>query len=398
MEPENLSITPVPPLPPGAPARTASRAGVRIALGVTLVALVGLGVFTGVRVKEALAKRDQVAAARTAAQTSVTKKAPLLVAHPTATKWKPHVDMTGTLKPWREAEVGFETSGRLVKVLVATGDVVRDRQTLAYLDGARAGDMIAIKEASVRAAAANLALAEDARKRTDALVASKSLPEAQAEQARQQVALTRAQLQAAQGDAQLARTGAGQNAIFAPFAGVVTRAPTAAGGVVQPGTPLVRIEDLSRLRLSATVGEDDVPLVSIGAQATVRYRDRAVIGKVIALVPSLDQGTRRAPVEIEVPNDPHAPLLAWGFVHATLETPGEVLAVRVPPTARRPGSQDEVVKIDGGKARIVRVTHAVAEDGAWIVRQGLSAADVILVAPTADVKEGDAIVDTEMAP
>ena len=138
--------------------------------------------------------------------------------------------------------------------------------------------------------------------------------------------------------------------------------------------------------------------MSVGAPATVRYRDRAVIGKVIALVPSLDQGTRRAPVEIEVPNDPHAPLLAWGFVHATLETPGEVLAVRVPPTARRPGSQDEVVKIEDGKARIVRVTHAVAEDGAWIVRQGLSAADVILVAPTADVKEGDAIVDTEMAP
>jgi membrane fusion protein (multidrug efflux system) len=398
MDTDPPGLPPMPPVQVRPSTPTASRAGVRLALGVTLVALVGLGVFTGVRVKQAMAKRDQVAAARTAAQTSVTKRAPLQTTHPTATTWKPRVEMTGTLKPWREAEVGFETSGRLVKVLVATGDVVRDRQTLAYLDGARAGDTIAIKEASVRAAAANFALAEDGLRRTEALVSSKSLPEAQAEQARQQVALTRAQLQAAQGDAQLARTGAGQNAIFAPFAGVVTRAPTAAGGVVQPGTPLVHIEDLSRLRLSATVGEDDVPLVSVGAEATVRYRDRAVTGKVIALVPSLDQATRRAPVEIEVPNDPRAPLLAWGFVHASLETPLDVAAVRVPPTARRPGSQDEVVKIENGKARIVRVTHAVADDGAWIVRQGLTAADVILTAPTADVKEGDAIAETEMTP
>jgi multidrug resistance efflux pump len=146
-----------------------------------------------------------------------------------------------------------------------------------------------MKDASVRASAANLAIAEDALKRTETLAASRSIPEAQVEQARQQVALARAQLEAARADAQFARAGAGQNAIFAPFAGVVTRAPTAAGGVVQPGAALVHVEDLSRLRLSATVGEDDATLVSVGAPVTVRYRDRSpsaiVTGRSLAKSP-----------------------------------------------------------------------------------------------------------------
>lgn len=372
-----------------------SRAGARVALTLTLASLVGLGAFTGVRIKQAIAKREAFAAERVEARASVTKKAPAATARPVAAKWRPHVEMTGTLKPWREADVGFETSGRLVKVMVSTGDRVHERQQLAVLDGARAGDVVAIKDASARAAAASLAIAEDNLRRSEALAASKSIPEAQVEQARQQVALAKAQLQAAQADAQFARTGAGQNAIFAPFAGVVTRAPTAAGAVVQPGAPLVHVEDLSRLRLSATVGEDDVPLVAVGASVTVRYRDRSVNGKVIALVPSLDPGTRRAPAEIEVPNDASAPLLAWSFVHATLDAGREVDVLRVPATARRPGSQDEVVVIENGKARVARVGFVVGDDGAWLVRSGLRATDRVLVSPDAETKDGDAIATAD---
>jgi RND family efflux transporter MFP subunit len=374
------------------------RAGVRVALVVMLAAFVALSVFTGVRVKQAIAKRDQIAGERAHAQATAIAKPPAVATHPTAIKWRPRVEVTGTLKPWRDADVSFETSGRLARVLVSTGDSVRQSQTLAILDGTRASDIVAVKDAAVRAAAANLALAEDALRRSEALVATRSIPEAQAQQAREQVALMRAQLQAAQADAKLARTGAGQNAIVAPFDGVVTRAPTAAGSVVQPGAPLVHVEDLARLRLSATVGEDDVPLVTIGAAATVTYRDRSVTGKVIAIVPSLDPATRRAPVEIEVVNDPNAPLLAWSFVRAAVQAKSEVDAVQLPKAARRAGSQDEIVIVDGGKARVVRVALAATDDGSWIVRGGVSASDAVLLSPDGDIKDGQLLADVSVQP
>jgi RND family efflux transporter MFP subunit len=384
------------------PAHPPNRSSRRVALVLLIVSVLGLAAVLGVRIKQATAKRRameaQNGAEAQAQAASASAPGSVVIVHPTATRWKPRVEVTGTLKPWREADVGFETSGRLVKVTVSPGDEVKEGQTLALLDGTTAGEMVAVKEASVRAAQANLALAEDALRRTETLAASKSIADAQVEQARQQVALARAQLQAAQADARLAHAGQGQHAMFAPFAGVVTRAPTAGGGVVQPGTPLVHVEDLSRFRLSATVGEDDVPLVRVGEAARVTYRDRVVVAKVTALVPSLDQATRRAPVEIEVPNARgaasdagEAQLLAWGFVRAVIDGDGEVDAVKIPGTARRPGSQDEVVKVDAGRARIVRVVHSDDADGSWIVRRGLSSSDRVVATPSGDLRDGDPI-------
>ncbi len=366
-----------------------SRSAPRIVLVALLVATVGLFVFLGVRVKQATAKKEQVAAERATAQASLQKRATVVVVRPTAGTWTPRVAFTGTLKPWRDADVGFELGGRLLKVNVAIGDKVAGGAPLAILDASRSLAEVSAAEAQARAAAAQLALAEDNLRRTEALVASKSIPEAQAEQARHQVALTRAQLEGAQAQARLAKTGAGLHTITAPFQGIVTRAPTSAGSVVQPGSPLVHLEDTSRLRLSASLGEEEVPLVKLGAPVTIVYRDRAVVGKVVALVPSLDQATRRAPVEIEVPNGAAEPLLAWSFVRAHVDAKGEVPILRVPATARRPGSQDEVLRVAGGKVHVVHVVHATDDTGAWLVTSGLGPDDQLLVNADPDLKDGD---------
>jgi RND family efflux transporter MFP subunit len=352
---------------------------------------VGLAAFIGLRVKQALVKRETIAQERRSAQEAALAKPKLQVTEATRARWRPRVDLTGTLRPWREADLAFETGGRLVVLRVAVGDRVDEGAALAILDGSLAGAQVSQAEAGIRAAAAQLAMAEDQLRRTEALVASRSIPEAQAEQARQQVALARAQLESATAQARLARTGAGLHTVRAPFGGIVTRAPTATGGVVGPGVPLIHVEDTSRLRLGATVSEDDASLVKVGAPAEVTYRERVVRGRVSAVVPSLDQATRRAPVEVEVPNDPQAPLLAWSFVRARIEGSGDVDVVRVPAAARRPGSQEEVVKVDGGKARIVRVPHAVDDDGSWLVRSGLAAGDQVIVAPDPDLKDGEAV-------
>ncbi|HEY2518229.1 MAG TPA: efflux RND transporter periplasmic adaptor subunit [Polyangiaceae bacterium] len=353
------------------------------------LAAVGLFGLIGVRVHEAKGKQAAIAAERATAQATATQKAPARSVHPVALRWRPHVDLTGTLRPWREADIGFELSGRLVRLGVAEGDKVKVGTTLAVLDATRAAAEVSAAQAQARAAEASVAIAEDTERRTEALVKSGSIPEAQIAQSRSQLELAKAQLSAAQANAQVAQTGQGLHTLAAPFAALVTKAPTAAGSVVQPGSPLFRLEDLSRLRLSGALGEGEASLVRVGASVTVNYRDRQVTGKLITLVPSLDPATRRAPVEIEVPNDPKDPLLANGFVHATIQGDHEVAAFRVPPTARRPGSQDEVVKFVDGKAQVVHVPHVADGDGSWIVLEGVSASDVIVLNPPDDVRNGD---------
>jgi RND family efflux transporter MFP subunit len=379
---------------PHTPIATVSgRRGARVGLVIALAIGVSFVGLLGVRVKQAMGKRAAVANERKASEEQKKESEPVRAMHPTPMKWMPRIDVTGTLKPWREADVGFETGGRLVRVAVSVGDRVVTNQQLAVLDASRAAAQVGQAESQARSAEANLALAQDNLHRTEALVASKSLPEAQLEQARQQVAMAKAQLDGASAGARFAQTTAGMSAIVAPFAGIVTRAPTGIGSVVMPNTPLLHIEDTSRFRLSATIGEEDVPLAAIGGKVHVVYRDRAVTGTVIAIVPSLDQATRRAPVEIEVPND--GTLLGWGFVRARIEGKGEIDAVRIPALARRPGSQDEVVRVDGTgekkTAKITRVSFATDEDGSLVVQRGLRADDVILLSPNAEIRDGDPI-------
>lgn len=367
------------------PKRTGGRAGI------VVVVILGLGFagLLGVRVKQAKEREGKLGQERVATQEKLAKKEPLAFASPTPATWLPRVDVTGTLKPWREADLGFETSGRLVRVAVAVGDRVTEGQLLAVLDASRAVAQVGQAESSVRAAEANVALAVDNQKRTEALAASKSIPESQVEAAKQQVALARAQLEGAQASARLAKSGAGLTSITAPFAGIVTRAPTGIGSVVNPGVALVHLEDTSRFRLSVTVGEEDVPFVAVGAPVKVAYRDKVATGKVIAVVPSLDQATRRAPVEIEVPNEAQGNLLAWGFVRARIEGKGETRALRLPANARKPGSQDEVVLASLGKAKVAKVSFAVDEDGSLVVQHGLAEADKVVLSPNPEIKDGD---------
>lgn len=376
-------------------APTSASRGARIGLiiaGVLGIAFAGL---LAVRVKQAVAKKDAVAGERAEARERTLRKEPIKTAKPTPTKWVPRVDLTGTLKPWRDADVGFETGGRLVRVGVSVGDKVTAGQTLAVLDASRAAAQVGQAESQVAAGDANLALATDNLKRTEALAATKSVPEAQVEQARAQVALAKAQLEGARASTRLAKTTSGLNSISAPFPGIVTKAPTGIGSVVNPGMALVHIEDTSRFRLSATIGEDDVSLVSVGAPVKILYRERVVDGKVVAVVPSLDQATRRAPVEIEIPNN-ESGLLAWSFVRGRIAGRGEVDAMRLPAVARRGGSQDEIVKVELGpenqrRARIAKVSFAVDEDGTLVVQRGLAATDEVVLSPNPDLKDGDAL-------
>jgi RND family efflux transporter MFP subunit len=361
--------------------KTASKAGVRVAV-------------VGVRVKEAKQKEKAVSAQREEAQAAINKKEPSKIVAPEAVKWKPVIEMTGTLKPWREADLGFETQGRVVGVMVSAGDKVRVGQPLATLDSTMAGAQVSQAESQIRAAEANLALAEDNLKRTEALFKTNSIPEAQVEQSRSQVALSKAQLDGAKASAQVARTSQGLHVIAAPFAGLVTRAPTGVGQIVNPmaGAALIHLEDTSRFRLSATIGEEDIDNVVVGAPVTLTYRERTLAGRVATVVPSLDQATRRAPVEIEVPNEKDAPLMAWTFVRAKITPPNEVAAFKIPANAHKPGTQDEVVVLaPGNKAKLLHLPHWTADDGSWVIRGGLAATDSVVVAPSPEQQDGDAI-------
>jgi RND family efflux transporter MFP subunit len=172
----------------------------------------------------------------------------------------------------------------------------------------------------------------------------------------------------------------------APFDGVVTRVPDAPGAVVAPGIPVFRIEDLTAFDLRASVSEADVGRVATGQP--VEIAGASTRGSVRTIVRSLDPATRRAPVEIAVPND--GALVGHALVRAAIVVGEPAPALRVPASAVR--ADDTVLVV--GASDVIEVRPVVAHidpDGTAAVTSGLDASSRVVLRPSPRLSPGTSV-------
>jgi len=372
----------------------------RFNAGGLVVLVIGLGIagVIGVRVKEKVAQKKALEASMQVAPSPSTTpdeapkgatKSGAKLARPEPLTWQPTIHVTGTLEPIQQADIGFKMGGKLLAIKAKIGDVVKTGQLLASVDAAEASAQANIAQTGVRVAEISLDMAKDGQKRTDSLYEKSAVPEAEKTSATQRALLAAAQLEQARAQARLASVTIGNAALSAPFSGLVTRAPSGIGKIVGPGEPLFHLEDTSVLKLSASVSESDAKIFEVGAFVTIE--GSGATGKVTAVLGSLDPQTRRVPVIAEMPNGPEAGLLSGSFVRAKIVAKDSIDVLKLPGSALRPGSQDEVVVLKDGKAHLVRVAFSAAPDGSLYVRKGIGRADEIVANPSQEVTEGQTI-------
>jgi RND family efflux transporter MFP subunit len=396
------------PAPGDAPRATRPPSG-RGGLGaiVVLGVVVALGVPVGLKIKSALEARKAMDAERTKTAQAAEEKAgapkQMALVRPIKRAWLPTVPFDGTLMAAQEVDLAFRSPGTIAKITVKIGDRVEKGALLAALDTADLQASQAVAAAQVKAAQVQLGLANENNTLTTALIQSGSSPAVNAIQSNGNVGLASANLETAR--AQVASIGVAMRntQITAPFAGTITQAPTAAGGVANPGVPQFHLVDVSSLRLVGTVSELDVPLVKVDAAVSIDGKPIEIGGgaKVKAVLPTLDPATRRVPVEAIVPNaaaDGTSPRIAGAFVRASIAGGAKVDVLVLPGTALRPGTQDEIFVVDGGKAKVRRIAFTRGGDGELLVREGLGERDQVVEAPTADLVEGAPVVAGEGAP
>ena len=353
-------------------------------LVVSVALTVGLGAWIAVKVGQKQAAERDRAAERERTARAAARATPVAVVTPEVTTWTPEVVLTGTLEPVQAADLAFEVGGRVLRVDASLGDHVAAGQGIAMLDRGTIGAQQAQTAASVSAAEAQVAIAADRLTRVDTLRRSGSAAEAELVGARQGLALAEAQLAQARAARRLTSTTSADYVLRAPFAGLLTRVPSGPGGVVGPGVPIVRVEDLSSLRLRGSVSEDDVASVQVGAPVTIE--GSAGTGTVRAIVRSLDPMTRRAPIEVTVANRDNS-LVGNAHVRAHVRVGEPVRALRIPASARRSGGT--VVLVDAaGRAVFRAVTAHVGPDGTWLVTDGLTDTDRVIVRPSERLEEG----------
>jgi RND family efflux transporter MFP subunit len=356
----------------------------------------GLGAWTAQRITVAQAQQADVEVQRTkdAEKAAAIANAPLkvVVTRGVATRWQPQVEMDGTLAAQQSASLSFKVPGKLARIGVRVGDEIKAGTLLASLDPREAAAQASASGAQVRAAEAQLALADDTQKRTATLVQNGAFAAAGAVQTEQQRALAQAQLDAARAQQALAQVSLGQHSLVAPFAGTVVQAPDGVGAVVGPGQTLFQLVNTKTMKLTTTISEADANLLAVGAKVVVEAETGTVEGNISALLSALDARTRRVPVVVDFPIP--GPLRAGSFVRATVDAGKGIDVVRLPHDALRPGSMDEVLVVLPGEVptlELRRIVHSLDKDGHLLVRKGLAATDQVVLRPKPEAKTGDKV-------
>ncbi len=199
------------------------------------------------------------------------------------------VEASGEVKPKRYVNVSANVSGRITRLYVKEGDVVRKGQLLAQIDSTRfeaenrqSEAALASSRADLDRALADLEATKLAHERTkrmyaDELVADQAMEQADAELKVKQALVESQRKRINQLEAVLesTRDTLEKATVPAPMDGVITSLPKEEGEVVigaqsfQP-TIIMTVADLSVMEVEILVDETDIRNVTMGQEAEVR--------------------------------------------------------------------------------------------------------------------------------
>jgi len=174
-----------------------------------------------------------------------------------------------------------------------------------------------------------------AQREVTAARANRRMAEADLAVAAGQADVEAAGASAAQAAAREAAVVQGYARIVSPAAGVVTARPVAPGTLVQPGTTILKIAEISRVRVQAHVAAADLAGIGPGTPLEVMPQGSTagpIAAKVTSVFPSANDQTRTAIVEAVIPN-PGDRLLPGAFVTVRIAKGGARDKMLVPALA-----------------------------------------------------------------
>ncbi len=328
--------------------------------------------------------------------------------------------LPGEFLPYESVPLYARVSGFVDRVLVDRGSQVRRGEALLVIN---APEVLAQRaEAEARLAAvrsqqvemqARVVAAQNtydglkAASATKGAVAANELVQAQkaVEAVTAAGAALEAQARAAQAAVQAQQQMQAYLRVTAPFDGVITERNVHPGTLVGPqggagAPPLLRLENVKRLRLIVAVPEADVAAVVRGAdlEFTVpAYPSVPFHGRVARLAQTVDPKTRTMAVELDVTN-PEGKLAAGMYPEVKWPVHSSAQSLVVPKSSVVVTTERVfVIRVRGGRAEWIDVKRGLADKDAVEVLGNLKAGDDVVVRGTDELREGTAITPRRAA-
>jgi membrane fusion protein (multidrug efflux system) len=303
--------------------------------------------------------------------------------------------VTGSIQPARKADLRAEVSSVVLQVLKENGEPVKRGDVLVRLDETAIRDTVASADEAVRAAKqaldqANRQLERMKTLRASGMTSAVGLDEAEVRRNSAQSELSAAKSRSATARQQLSRT-----VVRAPFDGVVTEREVSAGDTATIGKQLVKVIDPNSMRFEGRVPADAVATVKVGQKVNFRvngYGDQQFAGVIKRIDPAANAVTRQVEMLVEFA-DNNQPKVAGLYAEGRVDAQSAD-ALMLPESALvKAGDKAYTWRIKDKTLSQVNLVVGARDPrtGNYEIKQGLSSGDIVLRAPTSNLKHGQKV-------
>jgi membrane fusion protein, multidrug efflux system len=305
------------------------------------------------------------------------------------------VSLTGTLRPLREARIAASSPGRVLKIGIDRGSVVKKGDMLAELDVSAAS----LSAAEAQKAAQNAKVQRESAKRdcerAEQLFKSGAISKAELELQKSQCESADLGVEAAGIRAAIGAQAVREGAVRAPFSGIVEVRSTDVGEYLMPGSPVATLVAVDKLRLEVVVPEAQLSRIGLDTAVTFRvaaYPERQFTATVSVIGATVRQATRDVLVEAVVDNADGA--LKPGMFTTVEITTGEAKMPVVPKSAvLHRGDAAHLFVIVDGRAHERVVKLGPEKGGELAVTRGVALGDRVVFSPPDALRNGAAVTE-----
>ena len=279
-----------------------------------------------------------------------------------------------------------EIAGRVSAIHFSEGQKVAAGARLVSLDSAEVQAQRAATEAELVWSQQRFDRADELYKKQ--FISSQALDEARSN-------LSRAKARVAEDEARLRKSE-----VRAPFAGTLGLRAISPGAYVKAGDDIVRLDDLSVMKLDFRIPETYLAKLKRDQEVTLQvdaYPERTFKGRTFAFESSLDEKTRTVLVRARVPN-PAAELKPGMFARVSLTLDSRPGALLIPEEAIVPrGAQSFVFRVVDGKAVMTAVELGIRQPGIVQVLKGVGSDDRVVTDGHQKLQTGMAVTEVGTA-
>ena len=295
---------------------------------------------------------------------------------------EPTIKLVGKLAANRSVVISPEVTGRIVKIAVRSGQLVKQGDTLIALDAGKQQAELAEQNASVR---------DEARKLRDMrrLVARGAITTSELEGQEATVAQAQARVDAARYELSL-RT------LAAPFDGTVSLIDLSEGALVNSGDVLLHLDELARLRLDLAVPERYLSLLKPGMTVTATssaWPDQSFSGVLETLDSRISNETQNIKARVILPN-PGGQLRPGMLMNVDLSLPAQKMTLIPAQSVEYAGELRFVYRLEAD-GRVKRIPVELGDthgEEVWVLK-GLNVGDRIAVEGLVNLRDGALVRD-----